>query len=170
LREVGVADRMDRDGHPHDGAAIMWEGRKRFFIDAIKYTGKSMMAYGQAALTEDLYAARDAAGGPIVDEAGDVRLHDLSSAQPYVTYLKNGQTHRLDCDYIAGCDGYHGVSRRSIPATILQTFERTYPFGWLGIMPETPPLPDFCYCSGSRGFALASMWKPMLSRCYIVAR
>lgn len=167
LREVGLADRMDRDGHPHDGAAIMWEGRDRFFIDAMKHTGKSMMAYGQTALTEDLYTARDAAGGQIVDEADDVELHDLNSARPHVIYRKNGQTHRVDCDYVAGCDGYHGVTRRSIPASMLRTFERTYPFGWLGIMSETPPLPEFCYCSGSRGFALASMRKPMLSRYYI---
>src|SRR5690242_15514286 len=105
LRELGLAGRMDREGHPHDGTAIMWEGRGRFFIDVLKYTGKSMMMYGQTALTEDLYAARDAAGGQVIDEAADVRLHDLSSVQPRVTYCKNGQTHRVDCDYIAGCDG-----------------------------------------------------------------
>ena len=167
LREVGLADRMDRDGHPHDGAAIMWEGRERFFIDTMKYTGKSMMAYGQTALTEDLYAARDAAGGQIVDEAGDVGLHDLSSAQPHVTYRKNGQTHRVDCDYVAGCDGYHGSAGNRFQPPCCGPSRRTYPFGWLGIMSETPPLPDFCYCSGSRGFALASMRKPMLSRYYI---
>src|SRR6185436_9569277 len=90
LREVGLAGRMDREGRPHDGTAIMWEGRGRFFIDAKKYTGKTMMGYGQTALTEDLYAARDAAGGQIVDEAADVRLHDLNSAQPHITYRKRG--------------------------------------------------------------------------------
>ena len=118
LREVGLASRMDRDGRPHDGTAIMWEGRGRFFIDAKKYTGKTMMGYGQTALTEDLYAARDAAGGQIVDEAGDVRLNDLSSVEPHVTYRKDGQTHRVDCDYVAGCDGYHGISRQSIPPSL----------------------------------------------------
>ena len=132
LREVGLGDRMDRDGHPHDGAAIMWEGRDRFFIDTKKHTGKSMMAYGQTAITEDLYAARDAAGGQIIDEADNVELHELTSARPHVTYEKDGQMHRVDCDYVAGCDGYHGVSRPSIPASMLRTFERTYPFGWLG--------------------------------------
>jgi p-hydroxybenzoate 3-monooxygenase len=167
LREVGLADRMDREGKPHHGSAIRWEGRDRFFIDVFKYTGKSMMAYGQTALTEDLYAARDAAGGQIVDEADDVQLHELTSAKPYVTYRRNGQTQRLDCDTIAGCDGFHGVSRSSIPASVLRTFERSYPFGWLAIMSETPPLPEIFYCSGSRGFALASMRKPMLSRYYI---
>src|SRR4051794_21675500 len=107
LRQIGLGGRMDREGHPHDGTAIRWEGRGRFYIDVLKYTGKSIMMYGQTALTEDLYAARDAAGGQIVDEAGDVKLHDLTTAQPYVTYNKHGQAHRVDCDYIAGCDGFH---------------------------------------------------------------
>jgi len=167
LREIGVGDRMDREGHPHNGSAIRWEGRGRFFIDTKKYAGKTMMAYGQTALTEDLYAARDAAGGEVVDEAADVALHDLTSRQPHVTYRKHGQTHRIDCGFVAGCDGFHGVSRRSIPDGMLQAYERTYPFGWLGIMSETPPLPEICYCSGSRGFALVSRRKPMLSRYYI---
>jgi p-hydroxybenzoate 3-monooxygenase len=167
LREVGLGERMDREGHPHDGAAIAWEGRPRFFIDTKKHTGKRMMAYGQTAITEDLYAARDAAGGQIVDRAENVRLHDLTLNRPYVTYEKDGHSYRVDCDYIAGCDGYHGVSRVSIPASILRTFERSYPFGWLGIMSETPPYRDLCYCYHSRGFALASMRTPMLSRYYI---
>jgi p-hydroxybenzoate 3-monooxygenase len=158
---------MDREGHPHDGSAIVWEGRDRFFIDTKKYTGKRMMAYGQTAITEDLYSARDAAGGQVIDEAGNVQLHDLTSSRPKVTYQKNGQIHRLDCDYVAGCDGYHGVSRQSIPTSLLRTFEKTYPFGWLGIMSETPPLGGFTYCYHSRGFAMASMRNPMLSRYYI---
>ena len=167
LRAVGLGDRMDREGHPHDGSAIAWEGRERFFINTKKYTGKRMMAYGQTAITEDLYAARDAAGGQIIDEAGNVQLQDLTSSRPHVTYQKNGQTHRVDCDYVAGCDGYHGVSRQSIPASLLRTFEKTYPFGWLGIMSATPPLGGFTYCYHSRGFAMASMRNPMLSRYYI---
>ena len=167
LRTVGLGERMDREGHPHDGSAIAWEGRERFFINTMKYTGKRMMAYGQTAVTEDLYAARDAAGGQIVDEAGDVKLHDLTSSRPYVTYQKNGQQHRVDCDYVAGCDGYHGVSRQSIPASLLRTYEKTYPFGWLGIMSKTPPLGGFNYCYHSRGFAMASMRNPMLSRYYL---
>ena len=167
LREVGLGERMDRDGHPHDGAWIAWEGRPRFLIDTRKHTGKPMMAYGQTAITEDLFAARDAAGGKIVDEAADVRLHDLTSAQPYVTYEKAGKQVRVDCDYVAGCDGYHGVSRASIPGDVLKTYEKGYPFGWLGIMSETPPYPDICYCQHSRGFALASQRGPMLSRYYV---
>jgi p-hydroxybenzoate 3-monooxygenase len=126
-----------------------------------------MMAYGQTAITEDLYAARDAAGGHIIDEAADVRLHDLTSERPSVTFEKDGRTERIECDYVAGCDGYHGVSRQSIPASLLRTFEKGYPFGWLGIMSQTPPYPDLCYCYHQRGFALASMRSPMLSRYYI---
>ena len=167
LREVGLGARMDRDGYPHNGSAIAWEGRERFFIDTRKFTGKIMMTYGQTALTEDLYAARDAAGGKIFDEVANVQLHDLTSKRPYVTYERDGSAARIDCDYIAGCDGSHGVSRSAIPAELLKTYEKGYPFGWLGIMSETPPYPDMVYCYHSRGFALASMRNPMLSRYYI---
>jgi p-hydroxybenzoate 3-monooxygenase len=167
LRQVGLGERMDREGHPHDGSAIAWEGRPRFFIDTKKYTGRQLMAYGQTSITEDLYAARDAAGGHVIDEAASVRLHELTSQRPFVTYDKNGAAQRIDCDYVAGCDGFHGVSRSSIPATVLKTYEKGYPFGWLGIMSETPPFPDMVYCYHHRGFALASMRKPMLSRYYI---
>jgi p-hydroxybenzoate 3-monooxygenase len=167
LREVGLGERMDRDGHPHHGSAIAWEGRERFFIDTKKFTGKIMMTYGQTALTEDLYAARDAAGGKVIDQAGNAQLHDLTSNRPYLTYEKDGATHRIDCDFIAGCDGFHGVSRTAIPATLIKTYEKGYPFGWLGIMSETPPFPEMVYCHHSRGFALASMRNPMLSRYYI---
>jgi p-hydroxybenzoate 3-monooxygenase len=167
LREVGLGERMDREGHPHDGSWIAWEGRPRFLIDTRKYTGKQMMAYGQTAITEDLFAGRDAAGGKIVDEAANVRLHELTSDQPYVTYEKGGEQVRIDCDYVAGCDGYHGVSRPSIPVGVMKTYEKGYPFGWLGIMSGTPPYPDICYCYHSRGFALASQRSPMLSRYYI---
>ena len=167
LRELGLGARMDRDGHPHHGSAIAWEGRDRFFIDTMKFTGKIMMTYGQTALTEDLYAARDAAGGNIVDQVANVQLHDLITNRPYVTYEKDGAGLRIDCDYVAGCDGFHGVSRSSIPASLQKTYEKSYPFGWLGIMSETPPYPDMVYCYHSRGFALASMRNPMLSRYYI---
>jgi p-hydroxybenzoate 3-monooxygenase len=158
---------LDSEGHRHDGSAIAWEGRPRFFIDTMRFSGKAMMAYGQTEITKDLYAARDAAGGRIIDEAADVRLHDLTSDRPYVTLVKDGAPQRIDCDYVAGCDGFHGVSRPSIPATVLRTYEKSYPFGWLGIMSETPPFPDLCYCYHHRGFALASMRNPMLSRYYI---
>jgi p-hydroxybenzoate 3-monooxygenase len=126
-----------------------------------------MMAYGQTAITEDLYAARDAAKGQIIDEAQNVQLHDLASDKPFVTYAKDGEMRRIDCDYVAGCDGFHGVSRTFIPSSILRTFEKKYPFAWLGIMSETPPFPDIVYCHHERGFALASMRNPTLSRYYI---
>jgi len=167
LREVGLGARMDREGHPHDGSAIAWEGRPRFFIDTQKFTGKRMMAYGQTAITEDLYAARDTAGGEVIDEADKVQLHALTARRPHVTYTKQGASRRIDCDYVAGCDGFHGVSRASIPASVLKTYEKSYPFGWLGVLSETPPYPDLCYCYHSRGFALASMRTPLLSRYYI---
>src|SRR3979490_2083010 len=111
MRGVGLGARMDREGIPHDSVGIAWEGRDRFLIDTRKFTGKSMMVYGQTAITEDLYGSRDAAGGQIVNEAGNVQLHELELDHPYVTYEKNGQGCRIDCDYVAGCDGYHGVSR-----------------------------------------------------------
>jgi p-hydroxybenzoate 3-monooxygenase len=167
LREVGLGARMDREGQPHDGSSIAWEDRPHFLIDTKKFTGKEMMAYGQTAITEDLYAAHGATGGLVIDQAGDVRLHDLASDRPYVTYAKDGAAQRIDCDYVAGCDGSHGVSRLSIPAELVRTYEKGYPFGWLGIMSETPPFPEICYCSHHRGFALASMRNPMLSRYYI---
>ncbi|MFY9837887.1 MAG: 4-hydroxybenzoate 3-monooxygenase [Xanthobacteraceae bacterium] len=167
LRNVGLGERMDREGYPHNGSAIAWEGRPRFFIDTKKFTGKQLTAYGQTSITEDLYAARDAAGGKVIDQASNVRLHELTSQRPFVTYDKNGSAQRIDCDYVAGCDGFHGVSRSAIPAAMLKTYEKGYPFGWLGIMSETPPFPDMVYCYHHRGFALASMRKPMLSRYYI---
>jgi 2-polyprenyl-6-methoxyphenol hydroxylase and related FAD-dependent oxidoreductases len=98
---------------------------------------------------------------------GNVQLHELTSSRPYVTYEKEASNQQIDCDYIAGCDGYHGVSRPSISASVLRTYEKSYPFGWLGILSETPPFPDVCYCYHRRGFALASMRNPMLSRYYI---
>jgi p-hydroxybenzoate 3-monooxygenase len=154
LRAVGLGARMDREGIPHDGTAIAWEGRPRFLIDTKKFT-------------EDLYAARDAAGGQIIHSVSNVQLQELSSTHPRVTYESNGQAQRIDCDYVAGCDGFHGVSRPSIPGSILRTYEKIYPFGWLSIMSETPPFPDICYCYSRRGFALASMRNPRLSRYYI---
>lgn len=167
LREAGVGERIDRDGHSHDGVTIVWSGKKRCLIDTKKYTGKSMMAYGQTAITEDLYAARDEMDGMIIDEAADVSLQDVTTQSPYVMFKKDGAEQRIDCDYIAGCDGFHGVSRQAIPYDTLRIYEKVYPFGWLGIMSQTPPLPELVYANHPRGFALASMRNPMLSRYYI---
>jgi len=167
LRQCGLGVRMDREGHIHDGIRIEWPGYDTFLIDGRRFTGKTLMAYGQTQITEDLYAAREAAGGQIVEEADGVTLHDLSSAHPYVTYANASKEHRVDCDFIAGCDGFHGVSRQSIPAEVRRTYERAYPFGWLGIMSETPPLNDIIYGYSMRGFALASQRGPNLSRYYV---
>jgi p-hydroxybenzoate 3-monooxygenase len=166
LRDLGLGDRMDREGIPHDGTYIVWQGGK-VLIDCAKYADKPMMAYGQTAITEDLYAARDAAGGHIIDEALNVRPHDVTGDAPYVTFEKDGETARIDCDFVAGCDGFHGICRQIIPADVLRTYEIGYPFGWLGIMSETPPLPEITYANHPRGFALASMRGPMLTRSYI---
>lgn len=167
LRDAGVGERMDKEGRLHNGTCIVWAGKNHCVLDTKKYTGKPMMAYGQTAITEDLYAARDAMGGIVIDEASGVALHDVASENPYVTFSKNGEEQRIDCDYIAGCDGFHGVSRQSIPDNILRTVEKAYPFGWLGILSETPPLDDIIYANHERGFALASQRTPMLSRYYI---
>jgi len=166
LRSAGVGERMDRDGHVHEGTAITWAG-KRLFVDTKRYAGKPMMAYGQTQITEDLYHARDAMGGVIIDNAQAVTLHAIASHKPYLTYEKNHKPQRLDCDYIAGCDGFHGVSRQTVPASALKTYEKSYPFGWLGIMSQTPPLDDIIYANHARGFALASQRSPTLSRYYI---
>lgn len=167
LRGFGLADRLDREGHALQGPLIAWSDRARVIVDTGKFTGKRMMAYGQSAVTEDLFAARRAAGGMMIDQVSNVELHDLTSTRPFVTFVVDGQSRRIDCDYIAGCDGSHGVSRTSMPASLRRVFERRYPITWLGIMSEMPALPDLCWCCHQRGFALASMRTPMLSRCYI---
>jgi p-hydroxybenzoate 3-monooxygenase len=125
------------------------------------------MAYGQTMIQEDLYLAREAAGGQLHFEASDVRPHDVTTASPYVTYVIDGTPHRIDCDYVVGCDGYHGVSRTVIPPGVVRTYEKEYPFGWLGVLSETPPLHDLVYCNHERGFALASQRNSMLSRYYV---
>jgi p-hydroxybenzoate 3-monooxygenase len=140
LRANGLGERMDRDGHPHDGAAIVWAGRDRYFIDSWKHVGKRFMTYGQTNIQEDLFAAADLRGATVLQEAQDVKPHDLTTDRPYVTFRHNGVDERLDCDFIAGCDGFHGVSRKAIPPSILREFEKVYPFGWLGVLSETPPL------------------------------
>ena len=167
LRDAGLGERMDREGHVHDGSWIAWQDRKPFLIDTRAHCGKPMVSHGQTAITEELYRVRERDGGSIVDEAENVRLDDVAGGAPKVTYEKNGETRTLACDFIAGCDGFHGVSRRSIPATMVRTFERAYSFGWLGIMSETPPVGEVIYARHERGFALASLRNPTLSRYYI---
>lgn len=168
LRKAGVSQRMEIEGLPHTGFELALNGR-RVHIDLAGLTGgKSVMIYGQTEVTRDLMAARQTVGAQTVYEASDVQLHDMKDEQPYVTFIKDGETCRLDCDYIAGCDGYHGIARQSIPAGVLQTFERVYPFGWLGILADTPPVnEELVYATHERGFALCSMRSPTRTRYYV---
>ena len=167
FREFGLGERMDREGHVHETINIAWRGEELLSIDTSNTVGKLMMAYGQTNIQEDLYAAADASGATIFFESADVELHDVTSGSPSVTFTHNGVDERIDCDFIAGCDGFHGVSRLAIPASVKTEFEKDYPFGWLGIMSETPPLPILLYANSQRGFALCSMRNPMLSRYYV---
>ena len=166
LEEASVAQRLHRDGLVHDGVEIAVGGR-RFRVDFRALTGKTVTVYGQTEVTRDLIAARLAGDGPIVWEAAEVALRDIETGRPRLGYRLAGAEHELACDFIAGCDGFHGVSRSSLPASS-QTFERTYPFGWLGILADVPPCSDeLIYASHPRGFALASMRSPTRSRYYI---
>jgi p-hydroxybenzoate 3-monooxygenase len=163
LTQSGLGGRMSREGLIHSGAAIAWRD-KRLFIDCQKYTGRPFMAYGQTKIQEDLDAV---SGDKVIEEALEVTPHDVTSDSPYITFTKNREEFRIDCDFVAGCDGFHGVSRTVIPPDILKEYERIYPFGWLGILSETPPVPELTYANHPRGFALASQRTPMLSRYYI---
>ena len=167
LRQHGLGHRMDAEGHVHETINIAWQGNKVLSIDTHDMVGKRMMAYGQTQIQEDLYQAADQSGTKLIFEAEDVALHDLTSDSPSVTFRHNGVDERIEADLIAGCDGFHGVSRASIPADVLREYEKVYPFGWLGIMSETPPLPILLYANHERGFALCSRRTPMLSRYYV---
>lgn len=167
LEEAGVGSRMHKEGQPHDGCYLTSDDRM-IRIDFLEGCGKQVMVYGQTEVTRDLYEAQEALGATILHEVDDVALHDLQSEAPYVTFTREGAQHRLDCAFVAGCDGFHGVSRPSIPAEVRQEFEKVYPFGWLGILSRTPPVhEELIYANHTRGFALASMRNPMLSRYYI---
>ena len=169
LEQAGVAARAHAEGLPHTGTylALQNEG---FRIDFDALIGKQVMVYGQTEVTRDLYAARDAAGGTIIHGVEDTQPCDLDTDSPYVTYTLDGTAHRIDCDFVAGCDGFHGPSRKAIPSDVLTEYERVYPFGWLGILSETPPVShELIYANHPRGFALASMRNANLSRYYIQA-
>lgn len=167
MRQAGVSERMDAEGFVHDGAIIS-HGDEQFQINFKELTGSHVMVYGQTEVTRDLYEAREAMDGKIVFNVEDVQIHDADSDAPYVTYAVDGDTQRIDCDYIAGCDGFHGVSRQAIPLTVRREYEKLYPFGWLGILSETPPVhEELIYASSPRGFALCSMRNDNLSRYYI---
>ncbi|MCR8825177.1 4-hydroxybenzoate 3-monooxygenase [Pseudosulfitobacter koreensis] len=167
MEQAGVSDRMHAEGYIHDGTMVGYDG-DMFRIDFAEHTGTSVMVYGQTEVTRDLYEARDKAGLQTIYEVEDVVIHDAKSDAPYVTYLKDGQQTRIDCDFIAGCDGFHGVSRKTIPEAQRREYEKVYPFGWLGILSETPPVDDeLIYSNSERGFALCSMRNDHLSRYYI---
>ncbi len=167
LESVGLGERLHAEGHRHDQVKIGWGGDEILDIEFQKLAGKPMMAYGQTKVQEDLYAAAERENLNIIFESSDVELHDVTSDNPYVTFTTNGEPQRVDCDFVAGCDGQHGVSRKAIPDDTRSEFERAYPFGWLGILSETPPLPHLLYANNEKGFALCSERNPMLSRYYV---
>nr|WP_298415071.1 4-hydroxybenzoate 3-monooxygenase [uncultured Halomonas sp.] len=168
LREAGVDENMDAEGLPHEGFEIAFDNRRER-VDLKELTGgKTVMVYGQTEVTRDLMEAREAIGARTIYEAENVQPHDFETNSPYLTFEKDGEAHRLECDYVAGCDGFHGVSRKSIPEGRIKEFERVYPFGWLGMLSDTPPVAEeLIYASHARGFALCSMRSNTRSRYYV---
>ena len=168
LRQAGVGARMDAEGLVHTGFDLALDGRLAH-IDLKGLTGgKTVMVYGQTEVTRDLMAARRETGAPTIYTASHVAPHGMKSDEAFVTFEKDGETWRVDCDYIAGCDGFHGVARQSIPEDCLKIFERVYPFGWLGILADTPPVhEELVYARHERGFALCSMRSATRTRYYL---
>ena len=167
MREAGVAERLDRECFIHEGTQIA-DGNEMFSVNFQELIGESVVLYGQTEVTRDLYDAREAAGARTIFNVDDVEICDADTEAPYVTFIEGGQSHRIDCDFVAGCDGFHGVSRQTIPLTVRKEYEKVYPFGWLGILSETPPVDDeLIYANSERGFALCSMRNANLSRYYI---
>jgi p-hydroxybenzoate 3-monooxygenase len=168
MREAQCGERMDKEGEIHDGFYIA-HGGKMDRVDLHKYSGgSSVMVYGQTELTRDLYEARDRMKGIVIHNAEDVQPHDLKTDHPYVTYRDGNETVRIDCNFVIGADGFHGVSRKSIPANVLKEYEKVYPFGWLGVLSRTKPVsPELIYARHERGFALCSLRSQVLSRYYI---
>jgi len=167
LDQAGVGARLHAEGLSHSGFELAFDGM-RHRIDLQTLTGQHVTVYGQTEVTRDLMDARVEAGLPTVYLASDVRLEGLESDAPIVRYVRDGQAHALRCDYVAGCDGFHGVSRASIPASVLRSFERVYPFGWLGVLCDTPPVShELIYANHPRGFALCSMRSVTRSRYYV---
>jgi p-hydroxybenzoate 3-monooxygenase len=170
IDQAGAAGRLRKEGLVHDGTEIASNG-ERHRIDFKALTGKAVIVYGQTEVTRDLMDARAAMGLPTFYEALEVSLHDIDTDKPLVRFRANGAPHEISCDYIAGCDGFHGVSRRSIPEDKLRTFERVYPFGWLGILVDKPPAShELIYVNHERGFALCSMRSTTRSRYYLQCR
>jgi p-hydroxybenzoate 3-monooxygenase len=170
LERAGVADRLQREGIVHHGIHLQFDSERHYIPMSELTGGRTIVVYGQTEVVKDLIAARLAAGLPLHFETSHVEVHDLESEAPHVTYEHEGEEHRIDCDVIAGCDGFHGVCRPAIEA-VLRTFEREYPFGWLGILADVPPSSDeLVYTHHPRGFALLSLRSPTRSRLYIQCR
>lgn len=168
LDEAGVGQRMHQEGLIHGGFDLLFKGA-RHRINMNQLTGgKNVMVYGQTEVTRDLMDARQAEGLTTIYEADKVQVHDFDSAKPRVTYEKNGQLHTIECDFIAGCDGFHGVCRASVPKGSIKEFEKVYPFGWLGLLSDTPPVHhELIYANSTRGFALCSQRSATRSRYYL---
>jgi p-hydroxybenzoate 3-monooxygenase len=169
LHSVGAGQRLEVEGTVHHAIELVFKNQ-RHAVDVTGLTGgKVVTAYGQTEVTRDLMDARAAAGLTSVYQAGEVSIHDFDSAQPKVRYVKKGQQHALSCDFIAGCDGFHGVSRASVPRDAIQEFERVYPFGWLGVLADVPPVSPHAivYGNHARGFSLCSMRSLTRSRYYV---
>ncbi len=167
LRDAGVGDRMDREGIPHEGCYLT-DDDLMVRINFHELTGKKVMVYGQTEVTADLYDAQDAMGTTIIHEVENVVISDVLTSAPFVEYTVKGDRKRIDCLYVAGCDGFHGVSRQTIPADKRDEFERVYPFGWLGVLSRTPPANhELIYANSRHGFALASMRNENLCRYYV---
>lgn len=167
LEKAGVDQQLKREGLAHQGIKLLLDGQQHRIDLSALTGGKQVTVYGQTEVTKDLMQARTQAGLPSYYEANDVQVHDFDS-QPYVTFSQNGQHYHIQSDFIAGCDGYHGVCRASIPVERIQTFEKVYPFGWLGLLADVPPLSDeLIYVQSERGFALCSMRSSQRSRYYL---
>jgi p-hydroxybenzoate 3-monooxygenase len=167
LAEMGVGARMEREGEVHTGIGLQFD-RKRHRVDLGELVGKSIVIYGQTEIVKDLIEARLETGRPLLFEVDDVSVAELESARPRVSFTHAGRRQELDCDVIAGCDGFHGVCRQSVPAGVLTEFSREYPFGWLGILAAVAPsTEEVCYCAHERGFALLSLRTRELSRYYV---
>ena len=167
LRLAGVSERLDKEGFMHDGVFLSFKNHG-FRIDLKKLTNKNVTVYGQTEVTKDLYDAIEKSNGIIFNNAKEVIPHEINSKNPFVTFKYNGLEKKISCDFVVGCDGYHGISRKIIPKEVITTYERVYPFGWLGILSETPPVSEeLIYANHGNGFALASMRNKNLSRYYI---
>jgi p-hydroxybenzoate 3-monooxygenase len=168
IEQAGAGERMRREGLVHNGFQIAFEGVAHHIDLKGLTSGRTVLVYGQTEVTRDLMDKRVNTGGQTVYSADEAEPHDFDGLTPWVSYRKDGITHRIDCDFIAGCDGYHGVTRRSVPKRSISTFEKVYPFGWLGILTDRPPISEeLVYARHERGFALCSMRSPTRSRYYM---